>query len=93
MIASLLLVLFYPVAIQYKRGGAWYLLLPLVVLVLLLDVVANYTEWAIVFGFPKNAHTVSQRLKQMLNDEVISRRVFAYNVQAFLDACEPDGKH
>ena len=62
----------------------------------LLDVAANYTEVAIVFGKPKPGQTtITKRLKGMFSDpqELPSRRQFAGLVLTFLDACEPDGKH
>lgn len=41
---TLLLVILYPLAIQIERGGWWRLLLPITVLALIVDVLANYTE-------------------------------------------------
>lgn len=85
----------YPIVIQYKRGGFWWVLAIPGVLVWLIDVIANYTEWAIVFGWPaKGDHTITNRLKTMLvSDPFESRRAFALGVLTVLDACEPDGKH
>jgi len=90
------LVLFgYPIVIQFKRGGLWWLLAIPGVFVWLLDVLANYTEWALVFGWPKKGdHTITNRLKTMASfDRFESRRLFAKGVLTALDACEPDGKH
>ena len=59
------------------------------------DVLANYTEWVIVFGPPaKGDITITDRLKRMhTEDKFASRRQFATGVLTVLDACEPDGKH
>lgn len=94
MILTLFTALSYPIAIQYKRGGFWNILAPFTVLVLLLDILAAYLEWSLVFGKPRPGdHTITQRIKTMHSDEASSRREFARLVQVYLDVCEPDGKH
>lgn len=63
---SLILFLLYPIAIQYERGGWWYLLAPVTFTALVIDIIANYTELALVFGWPrKGEFTFSQRLKRL----------------------------
>lgn len=95
MIITLPLLVLYPIAIQYKRGGVWKSLLPLYVLAGLYDVFANYTEWSFLFGLPKKKdYTVSKRIKSMIESpDVPSRTEFAKGIQAYLDFFEPDGKH
>lgn len=85
----------YPVVIQFKRGGLWWLLALPGLLIALCDAIANYTEWALIFGWPsKGDHTITKRLKRMAaSDTYESRRRFAAAVLVALDACEPDGKH
>lgn len=86
----------YPVVIQFKRGGLWLALAPLALLVWFIDVVANYIELPLIFGWPKKGdHTITARIKTMQNDpeELPTRRELAKLAQLFLDACEPDGKH
>lgn len=85
----------YPLVIQYKRKGLWYVLSPFAVLIWLCDVIANYTEWTLVFGLPaKGDITITKRLKRMqVSDKFESRRSFAKGILTVLDACEPDGKH
>ena len=63
---SLLLLLLYPLAIQYKTRN-WRWLTPLTLFAAVLDVVANYTELALLTGdFPrKGEHTFSQRLARL----------------------------
>ena len=85
----------YPIVIQYKRGGIWKLLAIPGIIIWLCDVIANYTEWSLVFGPPEKGDvTITNRLKTMkVSDEFESRRLFASGVLTMLDACEPDGKH
>lgn len=94
MILTAVVAFTYPVIIQYKRGGAWWLLLPLAAVVLLLDVLANYTEWVLIFGLPRRKDwTITARIRTMHRDRFYSRRRLAAAVQVYLDACEPDGVH
>jgi len=63
---SLLLLILYPLAIQFERGGWWLLVTPVTVLALLIDVLANYTELALIYGFPRSGEwTFSHRLKRL----------------------------
>lgn len=94
MILTAITAFTYPVVIQYKRGGLWQVLAPLAFIVLIIDAIASYTEWTIVFGKPiKGDHTITARIRSMHNDSLESRRNLAKLVQIYLDACEPDGKH
>lgn len=86
----------YGIAIQFKRGGIYRALIPFTVIVLVLNVLANFIELPLIFGRPRRGEwTISSRVKRMISDptEVPSRRKLARLVQVFLDACEPDGKH
>jgi hypothetical protein len=64
---SLALALLYPIAIQYKRGGAWSALLPLAFVTGVIDVIANYTELALLtWQFPlRTEPTFSHRLYRL----------------------------
>lgn len=63
---SILLALLYPIAIQVERGGWWRLVAPVTLLALAIDVVANFTDLALVFGWPKHGEwTFSQRLRRL----------------------------
>lgn len=94
MILTVITAITYPVVIQYKRGGLWQVLSPFAALVLLVDALASYTEWTLIFGPPKKGdHTITHRIRSMHFDEAESRRNLARLVQVYLDACEPDGKH
>ena len=65
------------------------------IIIWICDVIANYTEWSLVFGPPaKGDITITNRLKTMKeSDQFESRREFARLALTMLDACEPDGKH
>lgn len=63
---SLILLIFYPLAIQVERGKWWYLVAPLTILIAIVDIIANHTELALVYGWPKSGEwTFSQRLKRL----------------------------
>lgn len=94
MILTTITALAYPLAIQYKRGGLWRVLAPFGLLVWLIDVLANYTEMALVFDWPhKGDHTITARVRRMRTSPLKSRRELAALLQVYLDACEPDGVH
>ncbi len=44
----ILLILLYPVGIQYERGGWWRLVAPIALVMLAIDVLANYTVLALI---------------------------------------------
>lgn len=62
---SLILLIFAPLALQYERGHTW--LFPVAVPFYLLDVIANYTELAVLFwDWPtKGEYTFSKRLSRL----------------------------
>lgn len=94
MILTAITAFTYPVVIQFKRGGLWNVLAPAALLVWLIDVLASYIEWTVVFGWPRRGdHTITARVRTMHNDDLPSRRELAALIQVYLDACEPDGKH
>ena len=95
MVLTLTTALLYPIAIQFKRGGLWNCVLPVTAITAALDVAANYTEVAFVFGFPeKGDYTITRRFRRMEeSDPLPARRDFAKMVNTFLHACEPDGEH
>lgn len=95
MILSAVCLFTYPYVIQYKRGGWHRAWAPVALAVWLLDVIANYTEWAIIFGWPrKGDYTISNRLDWMeQNDPFESRRELARMINVYLNACEHDGVH
>lgn len=91
---TLLLALLYPLAVQFERGGLWRLLAPVTVFALLIDVVANYTELALLtWDFPqKGEHTFSTRLLRLrYNDDFTGQWCRA--VIAYLNYFAPNGKH
>ena len=66
MLTTLLLILF-PVAVQYERGGLWWLIAPVTFVALVIDVLANYTELALLtWDFPRRGeYTFSNRLRRL----------------------------
>lgn len=64
---SLLLLVLYPFAIQFERGGWWRLLFPVTLLALIVDVWCNYTELALLtWDRPaKGEYTFSTRIKRL----------------------------
>lgn len=91
---TILLALLYPMAVQYERGGWWRLVAPLTLLALVVDVIANYTELALLtWDFPqKEEWTFSKRIPRLLqkNDW---RASLLCPVVDFLDTLAPDGRH
>lgn len=85
----------YLLVIPYKRGGIWALLKVPAVFVGLLDILANYTEWSWLFGWPpKGCYTISERLDWMeLHAQHQSQRNFAHMANTILNAAEDDGIH
>lgn len=65
---TLLLALLYIPAIQYERGGWWRLMMPVTVVTLVIDVIANYTELALItWDMPqKGEYTFSKRLERLV---------------------------
>jgi hypothetical protein len=91
---SLLLILFYCIGIQYERGGWWKLCLPIALVGLVIDVIANHTELAIITrDFPKRGEwTFSKRLAR-LQKNTNWRGDFARYVGGCLDKIAPSGIH
>lgn len=91
---TLLLWILYPIAIQYERGGWWRLCCIVAVPALVIDVIANYTELALVtWDFPKRGEwTFSKRLSR-LQHNTDWRGEYARYVVPILDKIAPSGKH
>lgn len=91
---TLLLALLYPIAIQYERGGVWLLVLPITIVALLIDIIANYTELAILtLDFPKaGEYTFSTRLERLQYSDGW-RGIVCFKIARILDAIAPSGVH
>ncbi|CAB4134828.1 hypothetical protein UFOVP275_21 [uncultured Caudovirales phage] len=91
---SILLILFYCFGIQYERGGWWRVFSVIAVVGLVIDVIANYTELAIVTGdFPRKGEwTFSKRLRRLQQNNDW-RGDFARYIGGCLDKIAPSGKH
>jgi hypothetical protein len=68
---TILLALLYPLAIQYERGGWWSILKPLALVTAIIDVIANYTELAILtLDFPQAGElTFSVRCNRLIHQD------------------------
>ena len=90
---SLLLLLLYPIAIQYERGGAWRLLAPVTLVALVIDVIANYTELALIYGLPRKGEwTLSNRLRRLSYLPGWRGRLANW-IEVYTDRYDPDGFH
>ena len=67
---TILLALLFPIAIQYERGGWWNVVLPVTLLTIFVDVVANWTELSLLLlEWPKaHEYTFSDRLERLVFD-------------------------
>ena len=91
---TLLLALLYIPAIQVERGGWWLVLTPIALVTLVIDVIANYTELALItWDYPqKREYTFSTRLLRLKHDNGLRGR-FARSVIAYLNYFDPQGNH
>ena len=91
---SIILAILYPIAIQYERRGIWYVVLPITFFAFIIDVIANYTELAILtWDFPRSFEfTFSQRLSRLkrMSDW---RGKLCLPIANILDKIAPSGKH
>lgn len=91
---TLLLALLYPIAVQAERGGWWLIVTPITFIALVIDVIANYTELALItWDFPANGEwTFSLRLRR-LRTLPGWRGEFGKYVARVLDSIAPSGTH
>lgn len=91
---TILLALLYPLAIQIERGGWWLLVTPITLLALAIDVIANYTELALLtWDWPqKGEYTFSTRLLRLQHD-MGWRGDIALRIKPFLNYFDPQGDH
>ena len=91
---SILLAIIYPLAVQIERKGWWYLLAPVTIFALVIDVIANYTELALMtWDFPRRGeHTFSTRLLRLKHDAGW-RGFCARLIAKYLNYFSPSGSH
>jgi len=94
VISIFLLLPLYAIAIQYERGGGWRVCYVVAVPALLLDVLLNYTELALMtLDRPRwGEWTFSTRLKRLKRAAGWRGNVGRY-VSLVLDVIAPSGKH
>jgi hypothetical protein len=90
---SLLLLILYPIAIQYERKGWWYVVLPITFVAALINVIANYTELSLIYGLPrKGEYTLSNRLWRLSQLPGWRGNLADWMVK-YTDRFDPDGFH
>lgn len=94
MISIFILLPLYFLGIQYERGGLWRIMAVFAVVGLVIDVILNYTELALLtLDFPrKGEYTFSTRL-QRLQYNTDWRGDIARPIASLLDALAPSGQH
>ena len=91
---TLILWIFFPLFIQYKRGGWWSVLIPFAVVLFVIDVLANYTELIIMtWDRPRRGeYTFSNRLYR-LQSKAGGMGEFYRWIVGMLNAATPGGLH
>ena len=102
IISPILLAILYPIAIQYERGGFWYIVVPFFTLpAFIIDVFMNITLISIIYGEPpfkynkyigKREITYSDRLERLVNEphELYHESVI---IAKWLSRIAPSKKH
>lgn len=88
------LLLLYPLAVQYLRGGWWRVLAPLTLFTLILDAIANYTILAVLtWDWPRQGErTFSVRLQRLVF-EIDWRGTVARMIARYLNLFDPTHNH
>ena len=91
---ALVTLLLYPLAIQYERGGWCKVLWPIYVITAILDVIANYTELALItYDWPRTGEvTFSMRIPRLLLTGGW-RSWASYQCARYLNYFAPDHNH
>lgn len=91
---TLILWVFFPLCIQYKRGGWWSVLIPLAALLFIIDLLANYTELVLMTrDWPRpGEYTFSNRLFR-LQTKAGNAGDFYRWIVGMLNAATPGGLH
>lgn len=90
-----LMWLLYAVGIQYIRGGWWRILAPVTFIAAVLDVVLNYTLFAVMtWDFPRKGElTFSQRLGRLVIYTNWQGKLGRWIAKTLLDWVDPRGQH
>ena len=85
----------YIIGIQYLRGGWWRVLVPVAALALALDLVLNYTLFAVLMlAWPREGvYTFSRRLSRLKRATGWRKAVAVYVSEYLLDPFDPSGRH
>jgi hypothetical protein len=93
-VITALLFICYAIYIQYERGGLWNVCRLVVVVGYFVDVLANFTELALLtWDFPRwGEWTFSQRLPRLIR-QTGWRSTLARSIARVLDWLAPSGRH
>ena len=93
--ATLVMWLLYIVGIQYKRGGWWLIVAPFTIAAFLIDVLLNYTLFALLtWDYPLDGErTFSNRLKRLVRNSDWRGGLALWIAHHMLDPFDPSGKH
>lgn len=94
MIAILFLLPLFALAIQTERGGYWRVFVVFMPPAMLLDVILNFTELALLtWDFPRSGEwTFSVRLKRLIKRDDWRGAVARY-LAGVLNSIDPSGRH
>lgn len=93
--AIVVMWLLYAMGIQYLRGGMWRLLLPVAVAAAVLDVLLNYSLFALMtFDWPRRRElTFSRRLNRLTTNTCWRGGAARWTAKYLLDWVAPGGQH
>ena len=93
--AIVVMWILYAVGIQYLRGGVWRAVLPITLVAAVLDVLLNYTLFAIMtLDFPRRGEwTFTQRLGRLVTYANWQGKAARWTAKYLLDWVDPRGQH
>lgn len=93
-LSPLLLVIGYPLAIQYERGGLWRFLLPLYAAVGIASTVINFTWFSLLlWDLPRKGEiTTSQRCERLVHNTDWRGHVARF-IARYTNYFDPTGPH
>lgn len=103
ILSPFVLAILYPIAIQYERGGFWFILVPFVTFpTFLIDIFANATMISIIYGempfkyshiLNRREYTFSDRLERLVKDESHELYNVSVMIALWLNKVSPSKKH
>lgn len=96
MISLFVLWPLYIIGVQYERGGWCRVVAPVTLIALVLDVLLNFTELALItWDRPRDEHelTFSNRLKRLVKDGGWRGNFARFVARRMLNPFAPGGRH